>query len=243
MREGAQIVVSHVLGEQTKAQGSDRVSRGQLKEGVSIGADMLSFIPFQLSAIQCSATMKDWIPSWLGKEAELLKPEGCFEREHGLLGGKTDAKGFWRHEFQPGMFICTPPPAAALVALKELRKACIKHQDSMHVFLCPRLIKPKWFWQLYKAADFTSDVPPGARCWPKSIYKPRIISVVFPYLRNPPWQLRLTPKMFSLEQGMCGMWQEPGLDPVHSHCEKELREDSPGNQTFKNCGTSWPLQG
>jgi hypothetical protein len=92
MREGAHIVVSHVSGERMKAQGTDGVSRGQLKEGVSIGADMLSFIPFQLSAIQRSSAVETWIWSWLGDEAELLKPEGWFERGHGLLGGKWTPK-------------------------------------------------------------------------------------------------------------------------------------------------------
>jgi hypothetical protein len=66
MQEGAKIIVSHVSGERMKAQGTDGVSRGQLKEGVSIGADMLSFIPFQLSAIQRSTAVEDWIRSWLG---------------------------------------------------------------------------------------------------------------------------------------------------------------------------------
>jgi hypothetical protein len=213
MHEGAQILVTHVSGERMKAQGTDGVSRGHLKEGVSTGADMLSFIPFQLSAIERSTAVEDWIKSWLGEEAEVLSPEGWFERGHGLLGGKTDSKGFWRHEFKPGKFVWDPPPAAADVALEELRKARIKRHDSMHVFVCPRLLKPEWFRQLHKAADLVFDVPPGAMCWPKAMHEPLIIGVVFPYLRNPPWQLRLTPKMFSLERGMRRMWDEPGMDP------------------------------
>jgi hypothetical protein len=219
MREGARIVVSHVSGERMKAQGTDGVSRGQLKEGVSAGADMLSFIPFQLSAIQRSPAVEDWICSWLGEEAELLKPEGWFERGHGLLGGKTDSKGFWRHEFKPGRFIWAPPPAAADVAIEELRKARIKRQDSLHVFVVPRLLKPEWFRHLYKAADLVFDVPPGASCWPKRMYEPLIIGVVFPYLRSPPWQLRLTPKMLSLERRMRQMWAEPGMDPGDLLCQ------------------------
>jgi hypothetical protein len=219
MHEGAQIVVSHVSGERMKAQGTDGVSRGQLKEGVSIGADMLSFIPFQLSAIQRSPAVEDWIRSWLGEEAELLKPEGWFERGHGLLGGKIDSKGFWRHHYKPGKFIWAPPPAAASVAIEELRKARIKRQDSMHVIVIPRLLKPEWFRQLYKAADLVFDVPPGAHCWTKCMYEPLIIGVVFPYLRNPPWQLRLTPKMCSLERDMRRMWKEPGMDPGDLLCK------------------------
>jgi hypothetical protein len=48
MREGASILVSHVWGERMKAQGTDGVSRGQLKEGASAGQSMLLFIPFHL---------------------------------------------------------------------------------------------------------------------------------------------------------------------------------------------------
>jgi hypothetical protein len=42
----AQIIVSHISGEQMKAQGMDGVSRGQMKEGVTGLLDMMSFIPF-----------------------------------------------------------------------------------------------------------------------------------------------------------------------------------------------------
>jgi hypothetical protein len=67
MQKGMQIIVSHILGEQMKAQGTNGGgSRGQVKEGVSTGVDMLSFIPFQLTAIQQSTAVEDWIRSWLG---------------------------------------------------------------------------------------------------------------------------------------------------------------------------------
>jgi hypothetical protein len=145
MQEGARIIMSHVLGERMKAQGTDSVSRGQLKEGVSVGKDILSFILFHLSAVQRSAAVEPWIRSWLGPEAKLLQPEEWFERAHDILGEKLDRKGFWRHEFKAGRFSWAPPPVAADVAIEELRKACIKRQHSFHVFIVPRLMKPEWF--------------------------------------------------------------------------------------------------
>jgi hypothetical protein len=46
MRHNCRIIVSHVLGKQMKAQGTDGVSRGQTKEGVTARLDMMSFISF-----------------------------------------------------------------------------------------------------------------------------------------------------------------------------------------------------
>jgi hypothetical protein len=97
MREGASILVSHASGERMKAQGTDGVSRGQLKEGISAGQSMLSFIPFHLASIERSADMDSWLRSWLGASTEVLTPEDWFKRGHDILGGKIDAKGFWRH--------------------------------------------------------------------------------------------------------------------------------------------------
>ena len=54
LHSGARFIVSHVSGNRTKHQGTDGVSRGNLKEGVSIGHSMLSFCPWHLSAIERS---------------------------------------------------------------------------------------------------------------------------------------------------------------------------------------------
>jgi hypothetical protein len=74
-------------------------------------------------------------------------------------------------------------------------------------------MKPEWFRQLYKAADLLFDVPVGADCWPERMYEPLIIGLVCPFLRTPPWQLPLTPKMFSLARDLHGLWQGPQLGP------------------------------
>jgi hypothetical protein len=212
MRNNAKVMVSHISGDRMRAQGTDGVSRGQLKEGVSAGKSMLSFIPLHLDAIERSPAVEPWLKSWLGEDAEVLTPEGWFERGHDLLGGKYDAKGFWRHSTKKGTFIWNPPPAAASVAIEELRKARIKRQDSMHVFICPRLMKPEWFRQLYKAADIVFDVPVGTACWPSSMFEPLIIGIAFPFIRAPPWQLRSTPKMFKLGWQLRRVWAGEEMD-------------------------------
>jgi hypothetical protein len=215
MRHRCSIVVTHVSGKRMVAQGTDGVSRGHLKEGVSTGEDMLSFIPLHLSAIQRSEALKSWIQSWLGIQAEFLEPAGWFERGHDMSGGSKDAKGFWRAKIVSGTFVWTPPPAAADVALEELRKARIKRQNSLHVIVIPRLLKPEWFRQLYKTCDLIFDVPPGSDCWPTNMYEPVVIGIVFPFLSRAPWQLRRTPKMFQVARTMREMWEVGDLAAGH----------------------------
>jgi hypothetical protein len=213
MRHRCKIIVSHVSGERMKAQGTDGVSRGQMKEGVTAGLDMMSFIPFHQSAIQRSPQVRDWIGSWLGPEAEFLEPKDWFERGHDVSGGSYDSKGFWRSTFKPGKLVWAPPPGAANVALEELRKARIKRQHSIHIFVCPRLLKPLWFRQLYKAADVVFDVPPGVCCWPTNMFEPMIIGIVFPFLNRAPWQVRSTPKMLSMERQLRKVWEVSDVAP------------------------------
>jgi hypothetical protein len=73
-------------------------------------------------------------------------------------------------------------------------------------------MKPEWFWQLYKAADIVFDVPVGADCWPTCMHELLIIGVVSPFLSTPPWQLRLSPKMFSLGRDMLRVWENEKVD-------------------------------
>jgi hypothetical protein len=120
MKHGCSIIVSHLSGERMKAQGTDGVSRGQMKEGVSAGMSMMSFIPFHLTASARSHAVKDWISSWLGAQTEFLEPKDWFGRGHGVLSSEMDGKGFWRFGFKSGHLVWMPPPAAADVALAEL---------------------------------------------------------------------------------------------------------------------------
>jgi hypothetical protein len=101
------------------------------------------------------------------------------------------------------------------VASEELRKAKIKRQDSLHVTIIPRLMKPEWFRLLYKALDMVFDVLVGAECWPSSMLEPLIVGISFPFIRVPPWQLRGTPKMFHLGRKMRRLWERLKMDPRH----------------------------
>ena len=203
MQAGAKILVCHVAGKRMIAQGTDGVSRGQLKEGVSTGAEMLDFIPLNETAIERSHELKNWISSWVGGEAEFLKPCDWFTRAHDQKGGqyvkdKFGRDTFWYHHFEKGTFIWTPPPAAAGTALEELPRARIKRTDSVHVFVCPRLLTMEWLRQLYKASDIVFHVPVGTSFWNDQMFEPLIVGICFPFTSHRPWQLRGTPKMFEL---------------------------------------------
>eukprot|EP00978_Attheya_sp_CCMP212_P036397 scaffold164821_cov35-Attheya_sp.AAC.1 len=75
MKYVAKVIVTHVSGEQMKKQGTDGVSRGQSKEGVAIGHNMLSYIPFDETCMERSPKLETWIRSWVAPTVEFLEPE------------------------------------------------------------------------------------------------------------------------------------------------------------------------
>jgi hypothetical protein len=213
MRTGATLNVIHASGKRMMAQGTDGVSRGQMKEGVTAGETMLSFVPIAISALAMHLPLKEWLSSWGGgSSVEFLAPEDWFERGHDLLGGEYDQKGFWRHKVVPGTFVWTPPPAAAEVALEQLRKARIKRQDSLHILAVSRLMTPEWLKQLYtKASDIVFQIPAGCPFWPDTMFEPLTIGICFPFLRSKPWQIRRTPKVLGLGRALRKVLKEEPL--------------------------------
>jgi hypothetical protein len=78
MNQSARILVSHVSGKRMMAEGTDGTSRGQLKEGVTVGDDMLHYIPWDLSALERTPKLEPWLTSWIGEDMEYLQPAGWF---------------------------------------------------------------------------------------------------------------------------------------------------------------------
>jgi hypothetical protein len=184
MQHGLKIVVSHIAGKRMVAQGTDGVSRGNLQEGVAGGADMMLFVPLHLNASQRWPPIVSWINSWATTDCEILSPADWFSWGHDHDGGITDCKGFWRPQIRSGMYVWMPPPAAAEIALEEMRKAIIKRQQSLHIFICPRLLSPEWRKQLNKAADIVLTLKAGIdqAAWPSEMFEPLTIAFVFPFL-------------------------------------------------------------
>jgi hypothetical protein len=213
MHHGARIIVTHVSGERMKHQGTDGISRGQPKEGVAMGHNMLSYIPFDESALDRSPKLKGWLESWIPGDVEFLDPTGWFVRGHDIIGGATNDSGFYIPQTKSGNYVWTPPPAAAEVALEQLRQARIKRQASLHVFVCPRLMTCEWIKQLWKASDLVFEVPIKCDWWPFEMFEPLTIGILFPFVPHSPWQLRGTPKMFYVARELRRLFKETELAP------------------------------
>jgi hypothetical protein len=214
-RHSIHLVVCHVAGTRMIAEGGDGVSRGLLNEGVMAGEEILSFIPLHLSALERSESLLSWITSWTTQKLEVLAPEDWYELGHGIRGWTqpNDDDLIARPMLRKGVFGWFPPPAAADVALEQLRMARIKRQDSTHVFVVPRLLTPRWLKQLWKACDIVLTVPAGTLGWPTDMYEPVLIGICFPFLRVQPWQLRGTPKMFQVARDLRRLFKDNEVDP------------------------------
>jgi len=133
MKEGTKIYFVHISSTRMIAQGSDGLSRGILTEGVMKGASMEDFTPLNVTALERYEPLKKWIMSWARKEVDWLSPEDWFVRGHDLRDGEFEenSDGLKLPILRKGTCIWTPPPAAACVALEELRKARHKRTESI----------------------------------------------------------------------------------------------------------------
>ena len=134
----------HVAGTRMIEQGTDGLSRGEVLEGVMKGNSMLKYIPLNRSACDRHLKLFSWIQKWLGDDSWLLSPEEWFEKGHDICGSTNSPGGLCWPEIKNGKFIWAPPPAAADVAVEQLRVARLKRVDSTHVFVCPKLLSPLW---------------------------------------------------------------------------------------------------
>lgn len=64
MHHGLFLHMIHIAGTRMQSQGTDGLSRGCLASGVMNGADMLSFVPLNLSARDRAPTLPQWVSMW-----------------------------------------------------------------------------------------------------------------------------------------------------------------------------------
>jgi len=213
LKAGAKFTVTHVSGNRMKLQGTDGISRGQLKEGISIGQYMLQFCPWGETALERSPSLKNWLIKHFGDKLEFLDENGWFTRGHDHVGGEYDHKGYWRTKTRPGVMVWCPAPAAADAAFEELRKARLKRRKSLHIILVPRLMTTLWYKQLNKASDFIINIPNKFSFWPTQMCEPLTISFCLPFARFYPWQAKNTPKLFAIKRQLQSLLSETDLDP------------------------------
>ena len=178
---------------------------------------MRMHIPINLTAIErAPPDFVPWIRSWSGKETILLNELGWFQSGHDIAGWAVGGDGVTRPILLEGRtYLWAPPPFAADVAIAELRKARIKRQRSLHIFVCPRLCTTLWQRQLFKSADFVFEVPVGCPIWPVGTHEPLLIGLFFPFLRVKPWQLKGTPKMHAMGRDLRSVFKESHVDAGH----------------------------
>ena len=151
IKSGGKFLVTHVAGDRMQAQCTDGISRGSLREGISLGQSMLKFCPRGLFALERSKPLRHWISDLSGPELEIRNPDDWSKRGHDHLPGSMDDQGIYRLKIKAGTFICHPSPAAADVALEELRKARLRRRNSTHILFIPKLVTTLWLrrWMLY----------------------------------------------------------------------------------------------
>ena len=116
-------------------------------------------------------------------------------------------ESLWCPRTVSGKWIWTPPPAAADVAVEQLRIARLKRTSSTHVFVCPRLMYPRWRRQLNKVADLVVVAPAGKCFWTNDLHEPLVIALCFPFIRHQPWQLRKAPAILGVGRLLQKMWK------------------------------------
>ena len=213
VRASCKINFIHVAGTRMIAQGTDGLSRGDLNEGVMKGDQLSTFIPLHLSALERQENLKEWIKSFVTpahprEEIIFLDAEGWFERAHDIVGGEENGDGVWVPNYISATYIWTPPPAAAQIAIEQLRRARLKREASTHVVIIPRLMTPEWRKQLFKVSDLCIELPFG-EYWNKDLqHEPLTFAVVFPFLSHSPWQLKRSQTFLALGNVLRRMWKD-----------------------------------
>ena len=161
------------------ACGVDGLSRGNYDAGISLGLDICQFMPLHLSAWDIAGkTLAGWCESWMGMDySPPLTPVGWFEDGH-----------------RPGVHLWSPPPGAALIALKELSRSRHKRPSKViHMVMIPWLLwEEEWRSRFEKEVDLWFILHNGA-VWPHSAFEPLLVGISFPILPSSspfPWQVK-----------------------------------------------------
>ena len=94
---------------------------------------------------------------------------------------------------KPGIHLWAPPPAMALIALKQLARSRQKRPHFVqHVFVCQRLLwQEEWRRRFEKEMDLWFLFHPGLS-WSNNLLEPLVVGISFPMLNREhgPWLVR-----------------------------------------------------
>ena len=166
----------HISGKRMIAAGMDGWSRGNHDAGLSLGYDIRNYLPLNLSAWEVAGqSLEPWFKNWMGEDySPPLEPVDWFEKGH-----------------QPGIHIWSPPPAAALIALRSLARSRLKRPyTTSHIVIIPRLLyQEEWRGRFEKEVDLWFVFHHGT-CWPHLTLEPLMFGIRFPLYRSYPWELK-----------------------------------------------------
>ena len=172
---------------------------------------MLKYCPWGKFSLDRAPLLRKWIQDWLPNHT-CLAPEDWFTTGHDLTDGSISSTGHWEWRTKSRTYLWDLPPGAADAALEQLRIARIKRQASTHVVLVPKLFTHLWRKQLIKCCDAVIEIPPIHKFWTADQFENLTIGICLPFLPHRPWQLRHTPKLFSLEREMSRMFKIHNVD-------------------------------
>lgn len=219
LQHSVKIHLIHVAGKRMIAQGTDGISRGNLMEGVLAGHSMMSFIPIGKSAIDRSPYLLEWIREWaLEDRLKPLTPKQWLWEGHGLSTASwsnTDGMKFPVRDKSIKTILWSPPPSIAEVAVEELRKSRHKRPDLCHIFVCSKIMTPKWRKYVLRTCCFAFSVDVNERHWPKEMYESLFVAIYMPYLHCYPWTFRSTNSVLELGRKL----SEVQKTKVRSQCD------------------------
>jgi hypothetical protein len=190
LHAGWKIHVIHIAGTRMISQGRDGLSQGDMLTGVMGGADILTFIPLALTAVERQPDMMEWVDSWWGTvNNSRLTPEGWYAGSGRI-----------------GTYVWCPPPAASDAALEQLCKCHLKRPGGVaSLFIVPRMLTSRWRKRGFRVGTFSFTIPSATAMWKKGQHEPLICIACLPLSCHRPWSLWCTKLVGEMERSLRGM--------------------------------------
>jgi hypothetical protein len=172
-------IVVHMVwfaGTRMKEQGTDGLSIGDLTGGVMVGNRFLKHIPLNKTVLERAPEFKKEFEKGLpGKGWRWLDYEdwfeGAFDDDHGL-------------------YVWTPPPTLADVAMEQMCEVKHVHHHISHVFLCHALMTARWRKQMLKASDMCVSLLQGSPAWIAKQHEPVVCALIGPLRSCRLWRIK-----------------------------------------------------